>query len=232
LDKDGALTGPLQTIGFTGKGLLPDRQSSPHAHAAVVSPDGNHLLVTDLGTDRILIYEIDRKTGSLSAAAEPYLPVHAGAGPRHLAFHPNGKYLYLSEELSGTIGVFAYGAGKLKLMQTISTVAEDYKGQFSVSHLQCAPDGRFLYAGNRATANTIVVYAIDPSGILSVVQHQPVSGIKPRHFNISPDGAELWVANQSSHEVVVFNRNAQSGLLSESGRRIKIPSPACLLWLK
>lgn len=229
----GMLTGPLQTIVHQGKSIVESRQSAPHAHAAVVSPDGAYLLVPDLGTDRVMIYRIDPQNGLLHPADEPYMPVHAGAGPRHIAFHPNGRIMYLAEELSGTVGVFAYREGKLKLMQTISTVPEDYKGTFSVADIHCSPDGRFVYASNRATANSLVIYKVDAAdGILTLVGHQPVLGVKPRNFCISPEGKELWVANQVTEEVVIFNRDLQTGLLTDSGRRVAIPSPVCLIWAK
>jgi 6-phosphogluconolactonase len=118
-------------------------------------------------------------------------------------------------------------------MQTISTVSEDYKGTFSVADIHCSPDGRFVYASNRATANSLVIYKVDAAdGILTVVGHQPVLGVKPRNFCLSPDGKELWVANQLSDEVVVFSRDGQTGLLADSGKRIAIPSPVCLIWAK
>jgi 6-phosphogluconolactonase len=233
LDAKGRLTGPLQTLQHSGKSVVEVRQSSPHVHAVVLSPDGEYLLVPDLGTDKVMVYRINLQTGMLAPASEPFMPVHAGAGPRHIAFHPNGKIMYLAEELSGTVGVFTYGEGKLKLMQTISTVPEDYKGTFSVADIHCSPDGRFVYASNRATANSLVIYKVDAAdGILTVVGHQPVLGVKPRNFCLSPDGKELWVANQLSDEVVVFSRDGQTGLLADSGKRIAIPSPVCLIWAK
>ena len=232
IGKKGRLEGPLQRIEHSGKSIVENRQSAPHAHAAVVSPDGDYLLAPDLGIDKIMIYRIDRKTGLLSPGPMPFMPIHAGAGPRHLAFHPSGKFLYLTEELSGTVGVFSYERGTLKLMQSISTVPEGYGGQFSVADLHLSPDGKYLYASNRATANNIAIYSVDSSnGILSVIGYQDVLGTKPRNFMITPDGKQLWVANQQSDEVVVFDRDSNTGLLADSGKRVAIPSPVCLIWV-
>lgn len=233
IGKRGRLLGPIQRIEHSGKSIVASRQSAPHVHAAVVSPDGDYLLVPDLGIDKIMIYRIDRKTGLLSPAPIPSMPVHAGAGPRHLAFHPSGKFLYLTEELSGTVGVFSYDRGTLKLMQSISTVPEGYAGQFSVADIHLSPDGKYLYASNRATANSIVIYSVESTnGILAVVGFQDVLGIKPRNFMLTPDGKQLWVANQQSDEVVVFDRDNNTGLLADSGKRIAVPSPVCLIWVK
>lgn len=233
IGKKGKLTGPIQVLEHSGNSIVAKRQSAPHVHAVVVSPDGDYLLAPDLGIDKIMIYRIDRQTGLLSPAPMPFMPIHAGAGPRHLAFHPSGKFLYLTEELSGTVGVFSYDRGTLKLMQSISTVPEGYAGQFSVADIHLSPDGRHLYASNRATANSIVIYSVDSTnGILSVVGYQDVLGIKPRNFILSPDGTQLWVANQQTDTIVVFNRDRNTGRLSDSGKRISVPSPVCLIWVK
>lgn len=212
----------------SGKGPDAIRQTRAHVHAAVVSPDGNFVLVPDLGIDRVMIYSIASSSGNLKLTG--YASCRPGAGPRHLVFHPTLPLFYVTEELTGTVSVFEFKEGIARLKQTISTVAEDYKGAYSVADIHISEDGRFLYVSNRAEANNLAIYKVDPEGILSIASFQPVLGIKPRNFTLAPGGRLVLVGNQDSHEIVIFKRDPVTGLLIDSGIRIAGHSPVCLIW--
>lgn len=233
ITKNGSLLPAIQTIAHTGKSINKQRQEKAHVHATVISADNKYLLVPDLGMDKIMLYKFDAIKGVLSPTTDSFVPVQAGAGPRHIVFHPNQQYAYLTEELTGTIAAFKYTDGKLKLMQTISTVAENFKGNFSVADIHISSDGKFLYASNRADAESIAMYAVNAeTGILTNIGYQPCMGIKPRNFSISPDNNYLLVANQESSDIVIFKRNTTTGLLHDTGKRIDVPNPVCLKWLE
>lgn len=212
----------------TGKGPDKVRQTRAHVHSAVISPDGNHVLVPDLGIDRVMIYKIQSPAGTLQLAG--YAACRPGSGPRHLVFHPELPLFYVTEELTGTVSVFEFKEGVARLKQTISTVPENYKGAYSVADIHISTDGRFLYVSNRAEANNLAIYKVEETGILSILAFQPVLGNKPRNFTLAPGGRLLLAGNQDSHEIVVFHRNPDTGLLTDSGIRIAGHSPVCLIW--
>lgn len=234
LQQDGSIGAVKNTVQHFGKSINKERQQSPHVHGTFLSSDNKFLLVPDLGIDKIMVYQFDAASGDLTAAKEPFIHLQAGAGPRHLAFHPIQKLLYATEELSGAIAAFKFGeAGSLKLFQTISAVPENYKGSLGGADIHVSPDGKFLYASNRGELNNIVIFSINPSnGILSLAGQQSTLGIKPRNFNFDPSGNYLLVANQESDNIVIFAINHLTGLLTDIGKRIIIPSPVCIKWLK
>lgn len=224
---------PVAIILHEGKSVDTKRQSSPHVHSAVFSPDNRFLLVNDLGTDKIVVYEFNERKGLVKLSGE--YPVAAGSGPRHLAFHPAKQYVYLLNELTGTINVFRYHTknGSLLLQQTISSTVPGFKGYAGSADIHLSPDGKFLYASNRGDANDIAIYAVNKKdGLLKNIGFQSVLGKAPRNFSIDPTGKYLLCANQDTDEIVVFNRNKTTGLLTDSGKRIKIPKPVCLKWIK
>jgi 6-phosphogluconolactonase len=223
----------IQTIAHTGKSINKQRQEKAHVHATVISADNKYLLVPDLGMDKIMLYKFDAIKGALSPTTDSFAAVQAGAGPRHIVFHPNQQYAYLTQELTGTIAAFKYNDGKLKLIQTISTVSENFKGNFSVADIHISNDGKFLYASNRADAESIALYAVNAeTGILTNIGYQPCMGIKPRNFTISPDNNYLLVANQESSDIIIFKRNTTTGILHDTGKRIIVQNPVCLKWLE
>jgi 6-phosphogluconolactonase len=149
-----------------------------------------------------------------------------------LAFDPSEKYLYLVQELTGTIAAFTFADGKAKLFQTISTLPEDYKGSMGSADIHVSPDGKFLYASNRGDANNLAIYSIDAStGILKLVGHQSTLGKTPRNFNFDPTGNYLLVANQNSDNIVIFTIDHNTGLLTDTGKRINVPNPVCIKWI-
>jgi 6-phosphogluconolactonase len=233
VNEDGSVAPAATTIRHEGKGINKERQEKAHVHTAVFSGNNKYLLVADLGIDRLMVYDFDELSGKVTANETASVSVSAGSGPRHLSIHPSQKFVYLTEELSGTIGVFNFAAdGKLKLLQTISAVPENYKGSLSGADIHVSPDGKFLYASNRGELNDLAIFSIDAvTGILSAVGRQSTLGIKPRNFNFDPSGNFLLAANQESDSIVIFAVDHQTGLLTDTGKRINVPNPVCLQWV-
>ena len=234
---------PFKTrVAFTGHGVNPARQEASHVHSAVFSPDFHYLYIQDLGLDRITILSFDEKVGLENKPASVVTTV-PGAGPRHLIFGPDGHFAYLIEEMGGCVDVYRYdaGTGGLDSLQRIAahpdtardhgTPAAGPSGQtlaFRSADIHVSPDGRFLYASNRAEG-TIAIFAIDRTkGTLRTVGYQPVLGKEPRNFMLDPTGSWLLVANQDSGEIVVFRVDRKTGLLKPQPARIKVPVPTCL----
>lgn len=233
-NSDGSLQPYTTLFQDSGHGAIPSRQEKAHVHSAVFSPDYDYLFTPDLGVDKIMIYKFNAASPTpLTPASPAYISVGAGSGPRHFTFHPNKKYAYVIEELSGSIGVYKYNNGKLILLQHIATHAANYKGNIGSADIHISPDGRFLYASNRGDENTITIFAVNPAtGLLKLKGYQSTKGKTPRNFVIDPTGNYLLAANQESDNVVIFKRNKQTGMLHKTGKEIKISMPVCLQMLK
>lgn len=235
VNKDGSLSASKKVIQHKGKGVNKERQEKPHVHQTVLSTDNNYLLVNDLGIDKVMLYAFNKVKGTVTPQPNASTAVTAGSGPRHLAFHPSNKYVYLTEELSGTVAAFKYDAatGKLKLLQTISAVPEEYKGSLSGADIHVSADGKFAYASNRGELNDITIFSVDAAtGILKVVGRQSTLGKTPRNFNFDPTGNFLLVANQDSDDIIIFSVDHTTGLLTDTGKKINVPNPVCLVWVK
>ena len=230
LNTDGSLSAAdTQVIQHEGSSVVKERQEKPHVHAAVLSLDDRYLLVPDLGTDKVYQYRVNvNQKHILEPSDIPFLSVKPGGGPRHLAFHPNGKYAYLVLELDGSVMALDYHDGKLDAKQSISMVTPDFKGQLSGADIHVSPDGKFLYASNRGDANEIAIYSISKKGRLALIDRQSVLGKMPRNFVIDPTGKFLLVANQVSNEIIIFKRNHKTGLLTPTGKKIAVEKPVCL----
>lgn len=233
VNKNGSVSPANTIIQHKGSSLNKKRQVAAHVHATQLSNDNKYLLVADLGMDKLFVYDFDEVHGTVTENKGGSTSVSGGSGPRHIAFHPSQKFVYLSQELNGTVAVFNFSeTGQLKLLQTISALPENYKGSFSVADIHVSADGRFLYASNRGESNSIVMYRINPNtGVLSLLGYQPTLGLKPRNFNFDPTGNFLLVANQDSNDIVIFKIDRQTGLLQDSGLKIKVPNPVCIQWL-
>ncbi|GAA4326361.1 lactonase family protein [Flaviaesturariibacter amylovorans] len=228
---DGGVSESLVSFNHTGSGPNKARQEAPHVHATVLSPDGDYVLVPDLGTDKVVIYRISSKNSRLDAL-DRSVALTPGSGPRHLDFHPNGKWAYVTQELTGTVSAFRYGKGKLEHLQEISLLADSSR-KGSSADIHVSPDGKYLYASNRNPTNHLAIFRIDQStGQLTPVGHQPTGGLVPRNFSFSPDGAWLLVANQESDSITVFKVDKVTGLLTDTGKRVAVPSPVCLQWVE
>lgn len=231
VNADGSLE-TATTIQHTGSGKDPIRQKSPHVHGAIISRDNKQLFVTDLGIDKVVIYSFDAITGKLSPSKQqPFAQSLPGSGPRLLTFHPDNKYAYVINELSGTIDVYAYKNGMLKEKQHISSMVAGDNSFAGSGFIEVSPDGKFLYASNRAEVNNIAIYKLTKKGgKLILKDHQSALGKTPRNFSIDPSGNFLLCENQTSNEIVIFKRDKETGLLSDSGKRIAIGKPVCIKW--
>lgn len=227
----GGLLGKAITLRHTGSGPNLQRQKGPHVHGARVSADNSQLLVTDLGIDKVMIYDLDLAAGKIIAAKQPFVASAPGSGPRLLTFHPYQKRAYVIEELSGTVAVYRYRKKKLKQLQRISTLVPGDTLSPGSADIHVSPDGSFLYASNRGDVNNIAIYRIGRNGFLSLKAHQPVLGKAPRNFSLDPTGRFLLCANQNSDEIIVFRRDKVSGLLSDTGEKIIVGKPVCLKWI-
>ncbi|MFN8354576.1 MAG: lactonase family protein [Spirosomataceae bacterium] len=225
---DGSLGKPLQTIQHEGKSINPERQEKPHVHSINIAANNQDVFVPDLGTDKIMTYQLDAQTGRLSPGNPPFTATTPGAGPRHFTFHPNGKFAYVIQELDATITGFRYQAGQLSPFQTIKTLPDNYQGRKWCADIHISPDGKFLYGSNRSH-ESLVIYQINPrTGQLTLVGHQDVLGKTPRNFIIDPTGKWVLVANQDSDNVVIFSRDAKTGKLTPTGKEINVSMPVCL----
>ncbi len=232
IDSYGTIAKANQTVQHYGKGSDSTRQKSPHVHATVLSKNNKKLYVTDLGTDKIMCYDFNGKTGNVKPSSQKYIATEAGSGPRHLDISKNGKYIYLVKEMMGSISVFSNNDDELKLVQTISTLPSAYKGAAGSADIHISPDGKFLYVSNRAESNTIAIFKINKNtGELNLITHNTTLGLTPRNFNFDPSGKFLLVANQNSNEIVVFKRDAKTGLLTDTGNRINVGKPVCIKWI-
>ena len=231
--KDGSLGNTTDTVLHEGSSVDSERQETAHVHATVLNKNNKTLYVPDLGMDKVMLYHLDNKTGRLKEFSTPFVMTEAGAGPRHIDLHPNGKYAYLMEELTGTVSVYSIEKdGDLSLIQNVSGLPGDFTGAVGSADIHVSPDGKFLYCSNRGESNTIAIFSINPSnGQLFGIDHQSTLGKTPRNFNFDPTGNFLLVANQNSDEVVIFSRDKETGLLTDTGQRINVSTPVCLKWI-
>lgn len=233
LAADGALQPYAQLVQDSGSSANKDRQERAHVHATVFSPDQQYVFSPDLGTDNVMIYRFNgAATQPLQPAQPAFAKSTAGSGPRHFTFSPNQKFAYLIEELSGTVVAYKYNEGTLQFLQRLSTHPKGYTGERGSADIHLSPDGKFLYASNRGAANSIAVFAVAATGKLQLKGIQSTLGVHPRNFTIDPTGTYLLVANRDSDAVVIFKRSLKTGLLRDTGKRIVVPKPVCLQWLK
>ena len=230
---NGGLDPATHVMKHEGSSVNSERQEGPHVHATVLNKNNKTLYVPDLGLDKVMLYNLDTKTGKLKEFSTPFVMTEPGAGPRHIDLHPNGKYAYLMEEMTGAVSVYKIEKdGYLSLLQNISGLPRDFTGIVGSADIHVSPDGRFLYCSNRGESNTIGIFSINQSnGELSWIDHQSTFGKTPRNFSIDPTGNFLLVANQNSDEIVIFKRDKKSGLLTDTALRIKVSKPVCLKWI-
>ena len=232
LNSDGSLSGDVQVIQHEGSSVNKSRQDKPHVHAVVLSPDNRYLFVPDLGTDKVNIYSIDsKKSKPLTPSGQPFATVNPGGGPRHLTFHPNGKFAYVILEIEGAIAAFDHKDGKLNHLQTITMLAPDFDGKVGAADIHISPDGKFLYGSNRGEANDIVIYSIDKKGKLNYAGRQTEGIDTPRNFAIDPSGNFLLVGNQNGNDIAIFRRDKKTGLLAPTASSIEVDKPVCLKFI-
>jgi 6-phosphogluconolactonase len=228
---DGKLGEASAFFQHAGKSVNASNQSGPHAHATVVSPDNRFVLAADLGLDKVFTYRLDPAKGGL--APEPrFTAIAPGSGPRHLAFRPDGKFVYVLKEMLSAVVAFRYdaGAGTLAELQTLSTLPEGFKGETNGAEIVTHPTGKFLYASNRGH-DSIAVFRIDAAkGTLTPVDRVLTQGKTPRGFAVDPSGRFLVAANQNSGTLVVFRIDQATGGLTPAGTTVQVPSPVSVVF--
>lgn len=231
-NNDGSLAEAKQVVQHYGKGTNKQRQEGPHVHMVHFSPDKKFVLSNDLGNDKVYSYAYNPNAASAVLELKDSVVVRSGSGPRHLTFSKNGRFVYLLQELDGALMVFSYSNGALTKIDETTILAKDFKGSFSAADIHISPDGRFLYASNRGEANTITIFKILNNGKLLLKGQYNTLGKGPRNFAIDPTGNFLLVAHQYTNDVVIFKRNRKTGLLVDSGKKIALCSPVCLVFSK
>ncbi len=233
IKENGSLGEASSVIQHKGSGADPKRQAGPHAHSINLSPDNKFAIAADLGLDEVLVYHFDAGTGSLKPNDPPFTKVAPGAGPRHFAFHPTGKFAYVINEMASTVTAFDWDAarGTLKEIQTAGTLPKGFTGETTTAEVQVHPSGKFLYGSNRGH-DSIAVFRIAPGkGTLTLVENVSTQGKIPRNFGIDPTGAWLFAANQNTASVVVFKIDANTGRLTPAGKVLEVGSPVCVKFL-
>ncbi|MCA1054398.1 lactonase family protein [Rossellomorea aquimaris] len=228
-DEEGALQSLVSSIEHEGSGPH-ERQEKPHMHYAGFTPDGKYVIAIDLGSDRIYTYRV--KNGELSE--EAVLETKPGSGPRHLTFHPNGRFAYVMTELSSEVLVLQYdeNTGRFEELQYIATIPEDFTETNDGSAIHISPDGKFVYAGNRGH-NSIAVYKVfQDTGMLTFVEWTSTEGNWPRDFVLDPTGEFLVASNQKSNTLTLFERDMETGKLELLQTDVKVPEPVCVKFLK
>jgi 6-phosphogluconolactonase len=231
IGNDGSLGERATTIQHEGSSVDKGRQEGPHAHYITTDPANRLALVCDLGLDKVLVYKLSPDTAKLVANEPAFASVAPGAGPRHLVFHPDGRAVYVINEMALTMTALSYDSrGNMKELQTISTLPADFNGKGSCAEVEVHPSGKFLYGSNRGH-DSIAVFAIDANTHkLTLVEHQPTRGKTPRHFAIDPTGKWLLAENQNSDSVVVFKIDSATGRLSPTGQTVEVGAPVCIVF--
>ncbi|HET9863776.1 MAG TPA: lactonase family protein [Steroidobacteraceae bacterium] len=234
LAADGSLDQQTAFVQHEGSSVHPQRQTRPYAHWIRTDPTNKFALVADLGTDKLVIYKFDEKTGRLTANDPAFTKVNGGSGPRHLAFHPNGKWLYAVQEISNEVIAFNWDSAKgtATQFQQVKTLPADYTEPNTAAEIAVRSDGKFVYVTNRGH-DSIVLYSVDArTGELTLRQRVPSRGKVPRYFTFDPGERWLIVSNQESGNVTVFSIDAQSGELAPVGEPVAIPRPMAVAFLK
>ncbi|MFN2200743.1 MAG: lactonase family protein [Caldilineaceae bacterium] len=234
--QDMSLNTTSEFIQHEGSSVNPQRQEAPHAHCIVLDRENRYALAADLGMDKVMIYRYGSETGSLSANPDqPWARTKSGAGPRHIAFHPSQRTVYVINELDSTLVTYRYDAekGSMTEVQNVSTLPEEFDGRNYPADIHVHPSGRFVYGSNRGH-DSIAAYAVDDStGELELIEIVSSGGECPRGFALAPSGEFALVANQDSDNLVVFGIDLETGKLSPTGIDVEIPTPVCVkMWPK
>ena len=230
VQNDGSLAPASDFIQHQGSGVDPNRQRGPHAHSVIFDPAERFAFIPDLGLDKLATYVFDPNRGKLERHERPWFKATPGAGPRHLAFRPDGRFAYLINELDSSLTALAYDGvnGCFRELQTLSTLPENFKGESTCADVHVSPDGRFVYASNRGH-DSIVIFGIDvASGMLRRIGHSSTQGQTPRNFALDPEGTFLLAANQDSDTIVSFRIDKERGTLDPTGHVTKVPTPVCV----
>jgi 6-phosphogluconolactonase len=227
---DGKLGPASDFIQHTGKVFDPRRQGTPHAHSVNLDKANRFAVVADLGLDRLFVYKLDSTHGKLTPNDPPWTKVKNRSGPRHFAFHPDGKHAYVINEIDCTVTALEYDAenGTLTPIQTIPTMPVNVQGRHSTAEVVVHPSGKFLYGSNRGH-DSLAVYTIEPgTGRLTNVEYEPTRGKTPRNFAVDPTGSYVLAENMGSGTIVVFKVDPETGALEPTGQVAQVPSACCV----
>ncbi len=233
IESNGTLGPRSAFVQHAGSSVNKERQTGPHAHEIQASKDNRLVFVPDLGLDELLVYRFDSKNGALSPNSPAFVKVTPGSGPRHLAIAPSGKFVYLVNEMASTVIVFSYqgDSGRLREVQTISTLPSGFKGENSTAEIAVDAKGKSLYVSNRGD-DSIVVFAINqPDGKLTFVERVPTGGKTPRHFTLDPTGRWLFAENQDSGTINLFSVDPANGRLTATPHSLNVSSPVCVVFV-
>ena len=232
INKDGSLNNASDVIKHIGSSIVKGRQEGPHVHSTIPSNDGKFIYVSDLGIDKIMIYQVT-SSGKLLPASVPFLDATPGSGPRHFTIHPNGNFAYSAQEISSTIESYKVNksTGSLTAIERLHMIPDDFTARNSAADIHFSPDGKFLYASNRGH-ESLVIYKVNPkNGELSLIGHENTGGKHPRNFMIDKKGEFALTANQNTDNVVIFKRDKATGKLTPTGEQIIVPSVQCVIML-
>lgn len=231
--KDGSLGEAAGFVQHAGSSVDPARQTGPHAHSFVISPNNRHAYAADLGLDQLLSYRLEPATAKLTPNRQPFVRTPPGAGPRHLTFHPNGRHLYAINELANSVTLFDYDpkSGTLVERQTLFTLPREFTGKSYCADLKITPDGKHLYGTNRGH-DSIAAYRLAADGRLTLIDIYPSLGKGPQNLAIVDKGRLLLCANMPGNNVAVFRIDPATGALTSTGTPTEIRSPSCIRTLE
>jgi 6-phosphogluconolactonase len=229
IESDGRLSAPVSFIRHTGRSVNAARQNEPHAHCFVISPNNRFAYAADLGTDQVMCYRLDADTAQLTPAAQPFVRLPPGSGPRHLIFHPQQPWMYVINELLNSVTAFDWNAESGVLIErgTESTLPADFTEESWCADLKITPNGRFLYGTNRGH-DSLAMFRIGDDGRLTRIGIIPSGGKGPQNLAITADGRLLLCANMPGNNVAVFRIQADSGLLEPAGPPLEVRMPSCI----
>jgi 6-phosphogluconolactonase len=216
-------------VQHTGSSVNPQRQTHAYAHSIITDPSNRFVLVADLGTDKVFVYRFDAQKGTLTTNNPPFAMIAPGSGPRHVKFHPNGRWVYVISEIASTVSAFNWNStnGTLTEFQTVSTLPTGFNGTNTAAEIIVHPNGKFLYASNRGD-DSLAVFAVDQtSGSLSPVEHVHSGGKTPRNFAFDPTGKWIVCSNHGSDNAFVFRVDENTGELTQTGPPVSVPYPFC-----
>ena len=232
--RDGRLGEASDFVQHAGTSVNPDRQEGPHAHCVTMDPANRFAFVCDLGLDKVMIYKFDAEQGKLSPNEPAFVSLKPGAGPRHMAFRPDGRFAYVINELDSTVTAFSYApdTGALTEIATVSTLPPYFDGPNTTAEIAVHPNGDYLYASNRGHESVVLFEIDEDAGTLTYIEEQGTGGRKPRHFELDRGGEHLIIANQNTNTLLVCRIDGGNGRLKPSGVFVEAPTPVCVKFLE
>lgn len=230
IEPSGELSEVLSTDQHTGQGAVIGRQDKPHVHSALFEPKGKRIFVADLGIDQVKVYTIDKSAFKLKPYKYAEIKLPPGSGPRHMAIHPNGKMLFIANELSSSVSVVQLlENGNFKILESLSTLPSDFLKPNTCADIHLSPEGNFLYVSNRGMNSIAIFSVLEKEFRIKLIGHEDTKGEMPRNFTLTPKGDFLLVANQNTNNIVAFKRNMNTGFLTYTDQ-INANKPVCLLF--